>query len=264
MAFNTGDFNITSVGGSSSGLQYPEKTTRLNGIAKFKVVNSDGDDVGPIITLPLPVGLAFMDAAAYENADLGMVGNFIPSGGEKTEEEQQATADKLSVQNGMRITTDILSKVTGNRSRAAMGKTPNPNTRALFKQVNLRTFQVNYKMIPSSQKEAQNIKDIVEAFRAELYPTSTGEAFGDDFELAYYFPNRFRIRFYLGPEDEGRYEVKPKLLDAYLTNMTTTYNSSGGGIMAQDGKDYSFSETDISLTFLESKTLFSRDVRDGY
>ena len=247
-------------------LQYPVKTARLHGISKFKVVNQDGDPAGPEIILPLPLGLAFMDAASYENADLGLVGNFIPAGGEQKEgQEQQATGDKLTVANGMRITTDLLSKVTGNRTRAALGKTPNPNTRALFKQVNLRTFQISFKMIPSSNEEAENIKEIVKAFRAELYPESTGESVGDDFEIAYLFPNRFRIRFYLGPNDKGRYEVKPKLLDAYLTNMTTSYNSGSAAIMAEKGEKFSFSETDISLTFLESKTLFSKNVReDGF
>ena len=245
-------------------LQYPEKTTRLNGIAKIRAYDGKGNIAGPMITLPMPVGLQFTDGAAYENADLGMVGNFIDPGGEKTQEEQKETADQLSLANGMRISTDILSKVTGNRTRAALGKTPNPNTRALFKQVNLRTFQLNYKMIPSSASEAESIEAIVEEFRKELYPQSTGEAFGDNFELAYLFPNRFRIRFYLGNADQAKYEVKPKLLDAYLTNMTTQYNAAGGAIFAEKGKKLNFSETDISMTFLESRTLFSRDIRKGY
>jgi hypothetical protein len=264
MAFSVGDVINSPILGGAGELQYPEKTTRLHGLAIFKTVDGDGNLLNTTIKLPLPAGLAFTDAAAYENADLGLVGNFIPAGGEQTEQEQQATADKLTVANGMRITTDLLSKVTGNRTRAAMGKTPNPNTRALFKQVNLRTFQISFKMIPSSSTEAEKIKKIVKAFRQELYPTSTGESVGDDFEIAYLFPNRFRIRFYLGP-DEERYEVEPKLLDAYLTNMTTQYNSGGQAVMAEAGGNLSFSETDISLTFLESKTLFSRDVRnEGY
>ena len=245
-------------------LQYPEKTTRLNGIAKIRAYDGKGNIAGPMITLPMPVGLQFTDAAAYENADLGLVGNFIDPGGEKTEQEQQDYADKISLENGMRITTDILSKVTGNRTRAALGKTPNPNTRALFKQVNLRTFQLSYKMIPSSASEAESIEAIVEEFRKELYPASTGESVGDDFELAYLFPNRFRIRFYLGNADQAKYEVRPKLLDAYLTNMTTQYNAAGGAVFAEKGKKLNFSKTDISMTFLESRTLFSRDVKKGY
>ena len=114
-------------------------------------------------------------------------------------------------------------------------------------------------MIPTSEREASNIKEIVNAFRAELYPESTGETDGD-LEIAYLFPNRFRIRFYLG-NHEGRFEVEPRLLDAYLTNMTTTYNSTSQAVFSEAGGNLNFSETDISLTFLESKTLFSRDVR---
>lgn len=241
-------------------LQYPLKNDTVTGLSKFKVVNSDGGVVGPTITMPLPAGLTFTDAATYENADTGLVGNFIPSGGEQTGEEQQATADGLSIATGMRIGTDLLSKVTGNRTRLALGKTPNPNTRALFKQVNLRTFQVAFKMIPTSEKEGNDIKDIVKAFRAELYPESSGGG-GSNFEIAYLFPNRFRIRFYLGTSD-GRFEVEPKLLDAYLTNVTVAYNSSTQAVMAERGSGLNFSETDLNLTFLESKTLFGSDVRN--
>ena len=246
-------------------LQYPEKTTRLNGIAKIRAYDGKGVIAGPMITLPMPVGLQFTDAAAYENADLGMVGNLIDPGGDKqAEQPPESTEDAFTLANAARISTDLLTKVTGNRTRAALGKTPNPNTRALFKQVNLRTFQLSYKMIPSSASEAESIEAIVEEFRKELYPQSTGETVGDNFELAYLFPNRFRIRFYLGNADDARYEVKPKLLDAYLTNMTTQYNAAGGAVFAEEGNKLNFSETDISLTFLESRTLFSRDVRNGY
>ena len=242
-------------------LQYPLKNDTVTGLAKFKVVNSNGGIVGPTITMPLPAGLTFTDAAAYENAETGLVGNFIPSGGEQTNQEQQATADNLSLERGMKISTDLLTKVTGNRTRLALGKTPNPNTRALFKQVNLRTFQVAFKMMPTSEDEANNIKDIVKAFRAELYPESSGSG-GPNFEITYKFPNRFRIRFYLGTSEQGRFEVEPKLLDAYLTNVTVAYNSSSQAVMAQRGSGLNFSETDLNLTFLESKTLFGSDVRN--
>lgn len=243
-------------------LIYPTDQERLHGLAKFKVVNGKGKEIGPTITLPLPANLTFTDGASYENAELGMFANmFAPdTQGEEAQEAQQQAADKLTKEYGVRITTDILSKVTGNRTRAALGKTPNPNTRALFKQVNLRTFQVNYKMIPTSEREASNIKDIVNAFRAELYPESTGETEGD-LEIAYLFPNRFRIRFYLGSQDKSRFEIEPKLLDAYLTSMTTSYNSTSQAVFSEAGGNLNFSETDISMTFLESKTLFSRDVR---
>ena len=241
-------------------LQYPLKNDTVTGLGKFKVVDANGDDAGPIITMPMPAGLTFTDAASYENAETGILGNFIPSGGEQTGQEEQAVGDNLTKEGAKKLGKSILAKVTGNRSRLLLGETPNPNTRALFKQVNMRTFQVAYKMMPTSEDEANNIKDIVKAFRTELYPESTGSG-GPNFEIAYKFPNRFRIRFYLGTTD-GRFEVEPKLLDAYLTNVTVAYNSSSQAVMAQRGSGLNFSETDLNLTFLESKTLFGSDVRN--
>ena len=242
-------------------LQYPLKNDTVTGLGKFKVVDASGADVGPIITMPMPAGLTFTDAASYENAETGILGNFIPSGGEQTGQEEQAVGDNLTKEGAKKLGKSILAKVTGNRGRLALGETPNPNTRALFKQVNMRTFQVAYKMMPTSEDEANNIKDIVKAFRAELYPESSGSG-GPNFEITYKFPNRFRIRFYLGTSEQGRFEVEPKLLDAYLTNVTVAYNSSSQAVMAQRGSGLNFSETDLNLTFLESKTLFGSDVRN--
>ena len=240
-------------------LQYPEKTTRLNGIAKIRVVDNTGFPAGPMITLPMPVGLQFTDASVYENAETGMGGNLI--GDPNADKILKSAAENITAEEGKRIGKDMLAKAGGNKVRLGMGRTPNPNTRALFKQVNLRTFQLTYKMIPSSASEAESIDAIVEEFRKELYPQSTSS---DGIELAYLFPKQFRIRFYLGNADQPKYEVKPKLLDAYLTNMTTQYNAAGGAVLAEKGKKLNFSETDISLTFLESRTLFSRDVRKGF
>ena len=245
---------------ASGALQYPETVNRLPGIAKFYVIDKDNNKVDPDpIILPLPVGLQISDGAAYENAELGMVGAALQTQDDKT---LDGIATRLSKANSRTITSAVVAKVGGNRARVGLGQTPNPNTRALFKQVNLRSFQISYKMMPSSAKEANNIRAITKAFRKELYPTSTGETDEEDFELSYKDPNRFRIMFYLGNSSGGpKYQVKPRLKDAYLTTMTTAF---GPAVFAENGSKLDFSETTISMTFLEANTLFSRDVELGY
>ena len=247
-------------------LQYPEKVNRLPGIAKFFVIDKDGNKISPDpIILPMPAGLQISDGAAYENAELGMFGGAIQkeiasalAGGGSIE----GIADKLSKANGSTISRAVVAKVGGNKARVALGETPNPNTRALFKQVHLRSFQIEYKMMPSSAKEANNIRAITKAFRKELYPTSTGETDEDDFELAYKDPNRFQIMLYLGNSESGpKFQVKPRLKDAYLTTMTTSF---GSAVFAENGSSLDFAETTISMTFMEANTLFSRDVGNGY
>ena len=247
-------------------LAYPYDQDRLPGIAVFRTVDMEEPpnflftEGGPNITLPLPGGLVYTDGASYENADLGFIGSSLMDG--EFTDKVKSIGDNLNASSAGSLATDLLSKVTGNRTRAALGKTPNPNTRALFKQVNLRTFQFNYKFTPVSPEEAESVKEIIKSFRKELYPASTNKKEGD-FEIAYKFPNRFDIKFYLGSTENGRYMVEPKLQPAYLTSMTTTYNSNA--ILSTPGKSsMDFAEVDISMTFLESKTLFDRDVTKGF
>jgi hypothetical protein len=242
-------------------LVYPEKDSRLPGYATFTVYNGNGGREGPQIVLPLPQGLTYQDAASYENADLGLKGLAVvsPRDGqeETTNTSEAATADNPNKKSiGQKALEDIAIRFGGNLGRAGVGSAPNPNTRAIFKQINMRTFQVAYKMLPTSPREADTCKDIVEAFRTELYPEAEG--YSENFITAFKFPNLFRIRFYV-----GGIEQKPKLLDAYLTNMTTTYNSSTNAILAKDGGSFSFSEIDISMTFLEFRALFKDDIKQG-
>ena len=244
-------------------LVYPVKSNNLPGYATYTVYNGQGGREGPQIVLPLPQGLTYQDAASYENADLGLKGQAVVSSNDASPEGgDTSTADTTTADNpnkkgiGQKALEDVAIRFGGNLGRAGVGSAPNPNTRALFKQVNIRTFQVSYKMIPASPDEAENIKKIVEAFRTELYPEAEG--YSQDFITAFKFPNLFRVRFYV-----GNIEQKPKLLDAYLTNMTTTYNSSSNAIFAKNGGSHSFSETDISLTFLEFRALFKKDIQKG-
>ena len=252
-------------------LTYPANQHRLSSQITLDVIDGQLNNVGPQFKLPLPQGLAIGDGAAYENADLGLKGLFMTgkAHGGGTQEEidesqaEQSAAEKLQTKdpNGKstagKVVDDVISRFGGNLGRVAIGTAPNPNTRAVFRTVNLRSFQLSFKMIPESTSEAQNIKDIVEEFRTQLYPEAQGYGEGEQYVTAFKFPNLFHMRVHLG----GKEVEEITFLPAYLTNMTTTYNGSTNAVMAKNGGDFSFAETDINLTFMEYRALFKR--KDG-
>ena len=246
-------------------LQYPYDQDRLPGIAVFRTVDKKDNPLftegGPVITLPLPAELSYADQATYENANLGPIGSALADG--TFTEKAKSIGDNLNAESAADAMTDLLSKVTGNRTSAISGKTPNPNTRALFKQVSLRSFQFAYTFTPTSPEEAETVKKIIKAFRKELYPNSTNTS-GEGFEIAYRFPNRFDIQFFLGNEEDGQYLIKPKLNYSFLSGLTTSYNTKSILASQKGGGSLDFAETTLSLTFMESKTLFSKDVDEGY
>lgn len=231
------------------------------GIVKFQPINEFGGDVGSEVTLPLPQQLTFADAATYENADLGFLGAAYADG--KISEASMNTLEKAMEEEGglKELTRGLVTKVTGNRTRLRVGATPNPNTRALFKQPNLRTHQFSFKMIPTQPQEVDIIKNIIEAMRSELYPTSTGGSAGlsaltgdAELEIAYNLPNRFEISMWVGAE-QNKYLIEPKIMPCFLTAVQTSYNSSSNAVLS-DGSTMYFSEVDLSLTFLEERAIY--------
>ena len=251
-------------------LTYPLNEDRLSGYITLNVVDGNGVNQNIEFKLPLPQGLSFADGASYENADLGLKGLAITATGDTVDEskDEGSVADKSGEgkdpnkkSTAAKVLDDVVSRFGGNLGRAGVGVSPNPNTRAIFRQVNLRTFQLSFKMIPASTREADNIKDIIEEFRAQLYPEAQGYSLGGkEYVTAFVFPNLFELKVHLG----GKVVKEMQFLPAYLTNMTTTYNSGTSAIMARKGRDLSFAETDLNLTFLEFRALFSKGGRVEY
>ena len=133
----------------------------------------------------------------------------------------------------------------------------NPNTRSLFRAVNLREFSFTFKMIATSRAEAESIKAIIEFFRKELYPEEIELGVGDvRGSLAYRMPNLFNIRFLY----KNNQQIATKLKPTYLRNFSATYNPSGMG-MHDDGN---FLETDITMSFVEDTTLSRQDINAGF
>jgi|TARA_R110002050_G_scaffold74934_2_gene160709 hypothetical protein len=237
-----------------------------------KTINLTGDK----IALYLPSAIQIQDTVSYENMELGLIGGAVLEGASAgtgaaagalaaVAGEVGAAFNVLSGK-GEGLSRDAAgllagkgaAKFLGNTGapgavRSATGVTTNPNIRALFKQVPLRTFSFTFALIPTSQAEAIEIEKIIKKFRTELYPENL-EAGG--IHVGYRFPNRFLIKVkYKNTEIPGI-----KFLPVYLQSFNATYNSNGMGMHA-DGR---FQGANISLTFTESRAMAKGDVREGY
>ena len=228
---------------------------------------------GPV-TLYLPQAINVSDQVSYERIDLGTIGavgaaalksgkSLLASAYDAGSETGKSMMDFITNPSGMRSELASLAAVrlapggvASGATKSVLGVTVNPNTKSLFRGVELRTFGFTFKMIASSAAEAQSIEDIVKAFRTELYP-ETINANPEFFNvpIGYHFPNKYRITMmYNG-------KVLPiKFLDSNLISVQTTYNPSSMGWHA-DGKP---SEVDLALTFGEPRTLSKQDITAGY
>lgn len=226
-------------------------------------------------TLYLPQAVQITDNALYDNVDLGILGAGAEAGFAAGQNVGEAAvgaikgAVKSIVDTALgnkdfssevgRLAVSRASNLLPNQQlrgavRAGTRAVVNPNTRALFKQVPLREFAFNFKMIPVSKKETENIKQIIEFFRSELYP-SLIEVEG--LAAGYEFPNVFDIKMYYKNEKN---RLATKILPAYIRSFSATYNSTSMAYL--EGGD--FNEVDISMSFIESSALHKQLVKEGF
>jgi len=223
------------------------------------------------IELYLPAGLAFRDNVTYENFDLGATGAMMEGGMGFAESMTKGVGSFVSGLTGgsgadvAKLAGIQLASKFGTfaaESQAAQklagGVTLNPNSRVLFKQPNIREFAFAFKFVARSQREANEVKDIIKFLRTELYPANIGVSVGDtEISLGYRFPNKFKIEFeYDGNPMPGLMQIQ----DCYLRDVSTTYNASAMA-MHSDGH---FLEVDMTLNFQETRALTREKIEEGF
>lgn len=236
-----------------------ENTTEL-GSKPRQIVDTE-------VLLYLPQGLQFRDNVTYENVDVGASGAAVSQGASILSSMADGVGSFVQGMSGgasdglAKLATVRLAQSAGKFSdevtaglKLQTGVTTNPNQRSLFKQVNMREFQFNFKLVARSRKEAEQIKSIVNFFRSELYPDDIEvQISGQEISLGYNFPNKFNIEF----EYDGK-TIAHKVKPCFLRSVDTTYNASQMAFH-QDGE---FIEVDMNLNFTETVTLSKKDILD--
>jgi len=218
----------------------------------------NGERIHPYtIHLYQPIGFAASDTGNYGTLDQGPMGAGMKTvlakigiGG--SGEGGQFTASDLKA--GAMMNTSLLQGIPGldmidRGARIAAlqkGIAQNPHTAVTYEGHQLRTFQFEYKLISESDREARTIAKIVDIFRNYALPESTGA-------LSIQYPAQFSIDFYRGGSQN---KFMPQILDCHLTGLSVTYNSTANSFH----KDGAPIETDLSMTFQETKTIVRQDL----
>lgn len=217
----------------------------------------------------IPVSFVVTDAIAYENAEFGAAGAAGLQALQNTGDVLSAA--KTAVTSGISSLTDMFAtggSLNGIAARVALGRgaalipnqkarniienaaqvAVNPNVRSIFRNVALREFQFQFKLIPTSAAESKEIKDIIRFFRKHAYPESFDVK---GVSLAFLYPNMFKINISYNGQQVG---TRIKL--AYLRNISVNYNATSSSFHA----DGSPTEYDLSLAFVEHKTITREDI----
>ena len=252
-------------------------TSSISGGFTFQPVKSS-----PIVDMYFPLSFAYVDTAQYENASLGALGaaatGFAEAGAGVLESTLQSFktgatstfdaflgnkqlsegAARIAAARAIDVSGAIFSLGIRNALTLQNRTIINPNIRALFRGVALREFTFQFKMIAESAQEAATVQNIIKHFRSEMYPDTYNLPIGStgtSADLGYKFPNVFQISFNY---KNSQNKKLPKLQYCYLRNVSHTINPTGG-TFKRDGQP---NEIDLTLSFIEYKTLNKQDVRD--
>lgn len=236
-------------------------------VQPMKIKILDGEKV----TMFIPLSFVVNDIISYENAEFGAMGGAALQALQNTGDI--ASAAGQAIKTGVAGLKDMFaagSSLSGIAARVAVARgaafipnqtardvlrsaaqvTVNPNTRAMFRGVALREFTFQFKLIPNSSEEAREIKKIIKFFRYHAYPE------GIDVKgvpIAFVFPNMFKIKLQYNNNPIGT-----RIKMCYLRNVSTTYNPTASSFHS----DGSPTEIDLSLTFVENKTLTRQDIEN--
>ena len=231
----------------------------------FVLLTAQGKTSSPAISLPIPPGLTIGDGMSYSSINLGIIGTIMAETMTQMGKQTSLAGVVGAGVGGMvgsvinkagqlnaAATASILARKFGFETVAdtvdfSQKQVIAPNTNTTFQNSNIRSYSFAFKLVSRSKKEAETIKRIVDSLRENMYPE------GKDVVLSY--PPIWNISFY--DRDGVVNPYLPKIFDSYLTGMTATFNASTN-IFHEDGSPV---ETDVSLSFQETRALTKMDIQ---
>ena len=161
--------------------------------------------------------------------------------------KQQLSANALSAFGGNITLDQMMARQNG--------EVFNPNMELLFNGPTLRGFKFSWKMMPRNQKEAEQCKLIILAFKQNMAPkTKASPGQGGSWFLK--TPNVFELRYRTGSQD---HPFLHKFKQCFLTDIAVNYTGEGSHMTYGDGTPASMQ---MDLSFKELEPIYDVDYED--
>ena len=246
-----------------------------NRLSKKPLINAGS------ILLPIPSNLADTNNVRYDGSNLNGLGAVgvkasenimnVPIGEKGASDAFQnavstAKKDVVAGFGNVEAATNVFTKflsakavgifgvnvTTSQLLARANGEILNPNMELLFGGPTLRNFRFNYKFTPRNEKEAEQVKLIIRAFKRNMAPAAQGGTLGSgNFFLK--TPNVFNLRYRTGSKN---HKFLNKFKQCFLTDMSTTYTGEGVYSTYDDGTPVSII---LDLSFKELQPIYDVD-----
>lgn len=219
-------------------------------------------DVATSIVLPCPGAIAVNDTASYGSVDRQAFSGITTDvlrrvlGGEAGDMAQEIkAANNNPGELTVAVASLIANKVASDYVDAMWANKviTNPNTVTTFTSNGFRSYTYNFTLTPRSYEEAEQINDMIQAFRKFTY---AGTESSSTYSFFLKYPPVWTIKYLLGQElKENPYIARP--FTCYLQSFSSTYNATAGSSYYINGQPV---DTQISMTFQETRVLYQGDI----
>ena len=229
------------------------------------------------ITMYMPPSVKVSYGADYGDVEIGAgaeLANDVYANimaGKSGKEVVKGALDKLgpviseTILNGLLATVGAMPGMAGSREAFEMstGVVQTARMELAFKGIGKRMFQYDFRMIPKSKVEADEIRKIVFAFKANMLPEfKNGNRSGRKLRV----PNTFDIQYMYSSAQNSTQEndYLHKISTCVLKNMDVTYGGERYKTFTANSEGAPPVETSISLQFEELELITKERVHEGF
>ena len=223
----------------SNNVQYGD--SRLNGLAAVGVEAAEG-----VMTTDLTQGLSgtLEQLGKVREQTSQRLKDGTSAAGALNVLNKALASEAVNIFGGNVTINDLLSR--------SNGEILNPNMELLFNNVTLRNFRFQFKLTPRNEKESEQVKLIIRAFKRNMAAQAQGGVVGSgNFFLK--TPNVFKLRYRTGRKN---HPFLNRFKQCFLTDMQTTYTGEGVYATYDDGTPVSML---LDLSFKEIQPIYDID-----
>jgi hypothetical protein len=215
--------------------------------------------MGPLATTTIGAAQEIISGQNYFEQAFGTIGNVLQAGANAAQTATGQSAVQLFF--ASKIAQKIVESGNEDLFRTSLardtGAVFNENIELLFDGVSLRPeFQFKFDMVPRSQKESNEIKEIIRLFKTEM-AAKKGLNSGDASGLFLKSPSVFRLQYMSGGQPHP-YLNQFKI--CALTGMTVNYTGSGTYATYSDATPV---HMQMGLMFQELTPIYREDYVDN-
>ena len=236
----------------------------------------------PQIIMYMPQDVQDKFSAKWEGKKFGMTTAGLLAGAGKSgavEKLQTAAGQSLrtltekgSVEAAAAVVSTLAKKLTGDEISAGdlfggiSGVARNPNVEVLFQNIELRTFDLTFKMAPYSERDVQSMDAIIKIFKQAMLPQyrlgKDDKVFGQDGQKGALqggfikVPRVCAVNFMRG---NRRNRFLPRYKMCAITDVGVNYTPDGTYATFDRSSPVA---TEIKISFMETKLVFSEDISD--